>query len=71
MWLVFDSLLLYNIAVIAAVSTPSATESRMPLPTNRRLVLVLPRTFKHSIILTLLYGLLAVRQQHEFKWMIP
>ena len=32
---------------------------------------VLRRTFKHSIILTLLLGLLVLAQQHLFPWMIP
>jgi len=33
--------------------------------------LVVARTFKHSIILTLLLGVLVVLQQYVFKWMIP
>jgi lactate permease len=33
--------------------------------------LVLARTFKHSIILTLLLGILVVLQQYVFSWMIP
>jgi lactate permease len=33
--------------------------------------LVFARTFKHSIILTLLLGLLVVLQQYVFPWMIP
>jgi lactate permease len=32
---------------------------------------VLARTFKHSIILTLILGLLVVAQQYLFPWMIP
>jgi lactate permease len=32
---------------------------------------VFASTFKHSIILTLLLGLLVVAQQHLFPWMIP
>jgi lactate permease len=32
---------------------------------------VLARTFKHSIILTLVLGLLVVLQQYVFSWMIP
>jgi lactate permease len=32
---------------------------------------VLRRTFKHSVILTLLLGLLVLAQQHLFPWMIP
>ena len=32
---------------------------------------VLARTFKHSIILTLLLGVLVVLQQYVFPWMIP
>jgi lactate permease len=32
---------------------------------------VLARTFKHSIILTLMLGLLVVLQQYVFSWMIP
>ncbi len=31
---------------------------------------VLARTFKHSIILTLLLGLLVAAQQHLMAWMI-
>jgi lactate permease len=33
--------------------------------------MVVARTFKHSIILTLLLGVLVVLQQYVFKWMIP
>jgi lactate permease len=33
--------------------------------------LVVARTFKHSIILTLLLGVLVVLQQYVLKWMIP
>ena len=33
--------------------------------------LVVARTFKHSIILTLLLGVLVVLQQYVFRWMIP
>jgi len=33
--------------------------------------LVLSRTFIHSIILTLLLGLLVLAQQYLFPWMIP
>ena len=33
--------------------------------------LVLARTFKHSIILTLILGLLVLLQQYVFPWMIP
>jgi lactate permease len=33
--------------------------------------MVVARTFKHSIILTLLLGILVVLQQYVFKWMIP
>src|SRR6202034_189650 len=33
--------------------------------------LVVARTFKHSIILTLLLGVLVVLQQYVFNWMIP
>jgi lactate permease len=33
--------------------------------------LVLARTFKHSIILTVLLGVLVVLQQYVFSWMIP
>ena len=33
--------------------------------------LVLARTFKHSIILTLLLGIIVVLQQYVFPWMIP
>jgi lactate permease len=33
--------------------------------------LVLARTFKHSIILTLVLGVLVVLQQYVFSWMIP
>src|ERR1700681_1600441 len=33
--------------------------------------LVVARTFKHSIILTLLLGVLVVLQQYVFKWSIP
>jgi lactate permease len=33
--------------------------------------LVVARTFKHSIILTLLLGVLVVLQQYVFHWMIP
>ncbi len=33
--------------------------------------LVFARTFKHSVILTLLLGLLVVLQQYVFPWMIP
>ena len=33
--------------------------------------LVFARTFKHSIILTLLLGVLVVLQQYVFRWMIP
>ncbi len=29
------------------------------------------RTFKHSVILTLLLGLLVLLQQYAFPWMIP
>ncbi len=32
---------------------------------------VLAKTFKHSIILTILLGLLVLAQQHLFPWMIP
>jgi lactate permease len=32
---------------------------------------VLARTFKHSIILTVILGLLVMAQQHLFPWMIP
>ena len=32
---------------------------------------VFARTFKHSIILTLLLGLLVLLQQYVFRWMIP
>jgi lactate permease len=32
---------------------------------------VLARTFKHSIILTLLLGVLVVLQQYVLQWMIP
>ncbi len=32
---------------------------------------VLARTFKHSIILTVLLGLLVMAQQYLFPWMIP
>jgi lactate permease len=33
--------------------------------------LVVARTFKHSVILTLLLGVLVVLQQYVFRWMIP
>ena len=33
--------------------------------------LVVARTFKHSIILTILLGVLVVLQQYVFAWMIP
>src|SRR5580704_3655541 len=33
--------------------------------------MVLARTFKHSIILTLLLGVLVVLQQYVFQWMVP
>jgi lactate permease len=33
--------------------------------------LVVARTFKHSIILTLLLGVIVVLQQYVFRWMIP
>jgi len=33
--------------------------------------MVVARTFKHSIILTLLLGVIVVLQQYLFKWMIP
>jgi lactate permease len=33
--------------------------------------MVVARTFKHSIILTLLLGVLVVLQQYVFRWMIP
>jgi lactate permease len=33
--------------------------------------MVVARTFKHSIILTLLLGVIVVLQQYVFKWMIP
>ncbi|MEO6376596.1 MAG: L-lactate permease, partial [Caulobacteraceae bacterium] len=33
--------------------------------------LVLAKTFKHSIILTIILGLLVMLQQHVFPWMIP
>jgi lactate permease len=32
---------------------------------------VLARTFKHSIVLTLILGLLVVLQQYAVPWMIP
>jgi lactate permease len=32
---------------------------------------VFARTFKHSLILTLLLGLLVLLQQYVFPWMIP
>jgi lactate permease len=32
---------------------------------------VFARTFRHSVILTLLLGLLVVLQQYVFTWMIP
>jgi len=32
---------------------------------------VLARTFKHSIVLTLLLGIIVVLQQYVFSWMIP
>jgi len=32
---------------------------------------VLARTFKHSVVLTLLLGLLVLLQQYVFRWMIP
>ena len=32
---------------------------------------VLARTFVHSIILTLLLGVIVVLQQYVFEWMIP
>jgi len=32
---------------------------------------VLARTFKHSLILTLILGLLITAQQHFLSWMIP
>jgi lactate permease len=33
--------------------------------------LVLARTFKHSVLLTILLGLLVLAQQRLFPWMIP
>jgi len=32
---------------------------------------VLARTFKHSIILTLLLGVIVLLQQYVFQWMVP
>jgi lactate permease len=32
---------------------------------------VFARTFKHSVALTLLLGVLVVLQQYVFPWMIP
>jgi lactate permease len=32
---------------------------------------VFARTFKHSVFLTLLLGILAFLQQYVFAWMIP
>ena len=32
---------------------------------------IFARTFKHSVILTLLLGLLVLLQQYVFPWMIP
>jgi lactate permease len=32
---------------------------------------ILARTFGHSIVLTVLLGLLVATQQHLFPWMIP
>jgi lactate permease len=33
--------------------------------------LILARTFKHSVALTLLLGVLVVLQQYVVRWMIP
>ena len=33
--------------------------------------MVLARTFKHSIVLTILLGVLVVLQQYVLHWMIP
>jgi len=32
---------------------------------------VLARTFKHSVILTILLGVIVLLQQYLFAWMIP
>ena len=49
-----------NIATGAAVTELKGKEGQ-----------VLAKTFKHSIILTLILGLLVMLQQHVFPWMIP
>ena len=49
-----------NIATGAAVTELKGQEG-----------VVLARTFKHSIILTIILGILVMLQQHVFQWMIP
>ncbi len=103
MWIVFNALLLYNIAVISGRFDAFRDWLLKALPNDRRVVLVvigfcfgckmispqniatgvsvthlqgqeglvLARTFKHSIALTLLLGVLVVLQQYVVQWMIP
>jgi lactate permease len=49
-----------NIATGAAVTQLKGQEG-----------LILARTFKHSVVLTLLLGMLVVLQQYVVQWMIP
>jgi lactate permease len=71
-----------NPVLIAATNSSGGVMGKMISPQNiatgisvTRLQgqegLVVARTFKHSIILTLLLGVLVVLQQYVLKWMIP
>jgi lactate permease len=71
-----------NPILIAATNSSGGVMGKMISPQNistgtattdlkGREGVVLARTFKHSIIMTLVLGLLVVLQQYVFAWMIP
>jgi len=71
-----------NPILIAATNSSGGVMGKMISPQNistgtattefkGREGLVLARTFKHSIVLTLLLGIIVVLQQYVFSWMIP
>ena len=71
-----------NPILIAAANSSGGVMGKMISPQNistgtattefkGREGLVLARTFKHSLVLTILLGIIVVLQQYVFSWMIP
>jgi lactate permease len=71
-----------NPVLIAATNSSGGVMGKMISPQNiatgasvtnlkGREGLVLARTFKHSIVLTILLGVLVVLQQYVVEWMVP